>query len=483
MRKLTILPLFLGIFILSACFRSAGADTPTAQAVSDIGGVEVAVVATTEVPPTEEVIIEEEPPTETPEPSPTLVEPSPTLAPTLTPPTVSQKTAGVEVAALGQGGAEEAIPLGEVPTQEVVVVLPTDTPVLPTSTPIPTDTPLPTSTPISTNTPLPSATATDDQPTPTRTTIPRTPFAQDQNTSLNLGQGGQEVAQEFPTATTEVLQQPVDPNQQLLPNQLTATAIIQGATATQAAVETIAAGGDPNAGVVPGQDTTQGGGQQVIVVTSTPVGQIQDCEYMVGIGETLSAIARRYNLTINDLAIKNNITNPDLIQAGYPIIIPGCGQLPSAATTVPTVAVNLGQGGQVGGTLPNVGQGGAVDPGATNNANGPFVYTVQVGDNIYRLSLTYGVTMREILNANPTVTNMHVIREGQEIVIPGPPTQTISTTTQTINPTPQGAIIVTATPFGAGAGGAEPVQPQIVQPTQALPFFTPTFTPDFSAQG
>ncbi|MBZ0307038.1 MAG: LysM peptidoglycan-binding domain-containing protein, partial [Anaerolineae bacterium] len=83
---------------------------------------------------------------------------------------------------------------------------------------------------------------------------------------------------------------------------------------------------------------------------------------------------------------------------------------------------------------------------------GPFTYTVVAGDNIYRISVRYGITMRELLNANPQITNMNVISEGQQITVPGPPTQ--------LTTAPQSTIVV--------------------QPTQAVvpqQIFTPTFTP------
>jgi LysM repeat protein len=279
------------------------------------------------------------------------------------------------------------------------------------------------------------------------------------------------------TATIDPFAQPtVDQLQQpgITINQMTATAVIAGATQTQAAIETIAAGGDPNAGVVQQGVTPDAGAP--IVITATPVGAVQDCEYLVQLGDNLGTIARTYNTTINDLAVRNSITNPDLIRAGYPIIIPGCGQ--TTAVVQPGIIPTA--------TLPGVGAGGAV---ATSNASGPFQYSVVAGDNIYRLSLTYGVTMREILASNPQISNMNVITEGQLLTIPGPPTQTTAAP-GVITATPN-VVIVTQTPFvdpnaGAGGGVVQPTiaQPQVVQPTVAqpvVPAFTPTFTP--GAQG
>lgn len=214
---------------------------------------------------------------------------------------------------------------------------------------------------------------------------------------------------------------------------MTATAVILNATATANAffaLQTQQAGG-----VVPTSSVLLTPG---VTVQVQPTVQTTDCEYLVQIGETLSQIARRYNLTIDQIANYNNITNPNLIRAGYPIIIPGCGLL--TPTTAPATPISSGQGGLV-----------VTPTQPLDNSQGPFTYTVQAGDNIYRISVRYGITMRELLSANPQISDMNFISEGQRITVPGPPTQ--------FTPVPQ---------------------TNVVQPTQAVvpqQIFTPTFTP------
>ena len=46
-------------------------------------------------------------------------------------------------------------------------------------------------------------------------------------------------------------------------------------------------------------------------------------------------------------------------------------------------------------------------------------YTVQRGDNLYRIAQRCGVTMTAIMTANPTITNANTISAGQVLVIPG----------------------------------------------------------------
>lgn len=462
MRKLTVPLLLILVLALSACFKNAGSDTPTAQPISLVSSGGIVVQPTIETPqamPTTEVVVTEEvtevavEPTETPtkEPTeaPTEVVVAPTFTPTIfVPPTstatnTSRATVFVPLgpqASLtlisGQGGGPEeetgeAIPLGE-PTQEVFN--PTQIAMLqPTSTPTATNTLIPTNTSTATNTSIPTNTPAPPSSTPIvstlgQPTLTTVPLVALDTQPENVGQGGQLVEA---TATTVELAQL--PTQELTVNQMTATAVILNATATANAffaLQTQQAGG-----VVPTSPVLLTPG---VTVQVQPTVQTTDCEYLVQIGETLSQIARRYNLTIDQIANYNNITNPNLIRAGYPIIIPGCGLL--TPTTAPATPISSGQGGLV-----------VTPTQPLDNSQGPFTYTVQAGDNIYRISVRYGITMRELLSANPQISDMNFISEGQRITVPGPPTQ--------FTPVPQ---------------------TNVVQPTQAVvpqQIFTPTFTP------
>ncbi len=59
--------------------------------------------------------------------------------------------------------------------------------------------------------------------------------------------------------------------------------------------------------------------------------------YAVQRGDTLSAIARRFGVTVQAIASANNIANPNLIYVGQVLIIPGATSVPSnPSTPVPT---------------------------------------------------------------------------------------------------------------------------------------------------
>jgi LysM repeat protein len=86
---------------------------------------------------------------------------------------------------------------------------------------------------------------------------------------------------------------------------------------------TIPCPGTPPATPVPGQPTP----------TPPPSGEVT---YTVVPGDTLGAIARRYNTTVQAIATRNGIANPNLIYPGQVLIIP-TGGTPPPATPVPGV--------------------------------------------------------------------------------------------------------------------------------------------------
>jgi hypothetical protein len=65
-------------------------------------------------------------------------------------------------------------------------------------------------------------------------------------------------------------------------------------------------------------------------------------------------------------------------------------------------------------TFPSDG-GGAIDPILPG---GSCVHVVSAGENLFRISLRYGVTLSAILAVNPQITNPNLIFINQQIVIP-----------------------------------------------------------------
>ncbi len=124
--------------------------------------------------------------------------------------------------------------------------------------------------------------------------------------------------------------------------------------------------------------------------TPTPQPLTSGTMYTVQRGDTLFRIAQRFGTTTNTLAAANGIANPSLIFVGQQLLIPGSGDLPpvEAPTQIP---------------LPAEGD----------------MYTVQRGDNLYRISIRNNTTIAILLNLNSQITNPNIIFVGQQIRLPG----------------------------------------------------------------
>jgi LysM repeat protein len=133
--------------------------------------------------------------------------------------------------------------------------------------------------------------------------------------------------------------------------------------------------------------------------TSTPVpttvpGAII-CYHTVRRGETLFCIGRGYGVDPYAIAIRNSIVNPNLIYPGQVLAIPNAPRtLPSGPVCPP----------QCGGVTPVP-------------ATCRWYHTVVWGENLYRISLRYGVSMWAIAEAN-YIFNLNYIRAGQVLCIP-----------------------------------------------------------------
>jgi LysM repeat protein len=224
-------------------------------------------------------------------------------------------------------------------TAEIVV----GTPGQPTSTPTPTTTPATaTPTPTSTSTPTPTTTPATATPTPTPTST-----LEPGQTVIYVVRSGDtlySIARRFGTTVQAIAQ-------------------INGITNPSR----IYAGQQlliPREGSVTPVPTTQ-----PPVVTT----------YIVQRGDTLWSIARRYDTTVQAIALLNNIANPSLIYVGQRLRIPGEAEEP-----VPPVT---------------------------------RIHIVQPGETLSSIARHYGTTYWAIAMANHLV-NPNVIYVGQRLVIP-----------------------------------------------------------------
>lgn len=112
-------------------------------------------------------------------------------------------------------------------------------------------------------------------------------------------------------------------------------------------------------------------------------------------GETLYCIARAYGVDPAAIATTNGIVNPNLIFPGMVLAIPNVPKALPAGRVCPR---------QFDGCPP--------PPSGCR-----FYHTVSSGENLFRISLHYGVSMYAIAEAN-NILNLNLIFVGQTLCIP-----------------------------------------------------------------
>lgn len=171
--------------------------------------------------------------------------------------------------------------------------------------------------------------------------------------------------------------------------------------------------------------------------------------YTIKSGDTLFKLAQRYNTTVEAITKINPGINPNNLRVGQIICIPGTapGPTPPPTPSCPNGFLHtirpgdtlFGLSQQFGvsveaimkanpGINPNnlqVGQKicipGAVAP-MPPCPNG-FYYTIKEGDTLFNLSQQFGVSVEEIMRANPGI-DPNRLQIGQSICIPRPVTPT-----------------------------------------------------------
>jgi len=173
----------------------------------------------------------------------------------------------------------------------------------------------------------------------------------------------------------------------------------------------------------------------------TPTPSPNQCVYVVKPGDTLYSIARRFGTTVSAIAQANNITNVNQIFVGQKLVIPNCAPGPQPPptncfvyivkpgdtlfslarrfnTTVSEIAL---RNHIVNPNLIFVGQKLTICPkGAAPPAPPPgtcIPYVVKPGDTLYSIALRYGTTVQAIALAN-NIVNPNLIFAGQTICIP-----------------------------------------------------------------
>ncbi|RWZ54429.1 LysM peptidoglycan-binding domain-containing protein [Halobacillus fulvus] len=157
--------------------------------------------------------------------------------------------------------------------------------------------------------------------------------------------------------------------------------------------------------------------------------------YTVKAGDTLYRIATRYGVRVDDLAEANGVTNPSLIRVGQVLTIPGSGSSPNptqpptgsstytvkAGDTMYSIARRYGMTVTELASLNNISNPSLIRVGQVLKVPGTDqtnkTYTVKAGDTLYRIALNHGTTYQKLAAAN-NITSPYYIRIGQVLTIP-----------------------------------------------------------------
>ena len=125
-----------------------------------------------------------------------------------------------------------------------------------------------------------------------------------------------------------------------------------------------------------------------------PLGWSVIGHHTVRSGETIYCIARAYGVSPSGIATQNGITHPSLIRPGQVLAIPAVyASLPAGPTCTRQFTPS------------------------TSTCACRSYHTVARGENLYRISLRYGVGMWRIAECN-TIYNLNAIRVGCTLCIP-----------------------------------------------------------------
>lgn len=115
--------------------------------------------------------------------------------------------------------------------------------------------------------------------------------------------------------------------------------------------------------------------------------------HVVAKGDSLSVLAKRYGVTIADIMVLNNITDPNKIRLGQKLKLPGNASASKSFESTPKEAKSK-----------------VISGGGSR-------YVVQAGDSLSRIAQKAGVSVKEIQDTNGLKGDKIFV--GQELTIPG----------------------------------------------------------------
>lgn len=152
--------------------------------------------------------------------------------------------------------------------------------------------------------------------------------------------------------------------------------------------------------IYPGQTLklTNGSAAVTPAAVVTPAPTSSGTSYTIATGDTVSSIASRFGVSIQDILTANGLGWSSVIYAGRTLAIPGAS---SAPTVTPAAVVTP-----------------AATPAASTSNSGGQTYTIVAGDTISGIAAKFGVSVQSVLDANG-LNLSSIIFSGRTLTIGG----------------------------------------------------------------
>jgi LysM repeat protein len=136
--------------------------------------------------------------------------------------------------------------------------------------------------------------------------------------------------------------------------------------------------------------------------------------YAVESGDTLIAIANRFDTTVEAIVRRNNITNPTDLQVGQQLVIPTASSVLGTVTPGPMPPATASPTATASATpRPTATPARTPTPGAAQT------YIVAEGDTAFGIAGRFGVSVEELAASNNrTVSSLGSLQVGDRLVIP-----------------------------------------------------------------
>lgn len=160
-------------------------------------------------------------------------------------------------------------------------------------------------------------------------------------------------------------------------------------------------------------------GQRLIIPIATAGVFVEEVapvveQHIVRPGESLVSIANLYELTTEELAAQNGLADPSTIFVGQILII----RETAPQTLADTVEQSDTQTTTDGDIVTQVEASDVVPGNATTMNSSEFIHVIQAGQTLFSIATQYGLSVAELQQANGIVDPTRIFA-GQELVIPG----------------------------------------------------------------